>query len=608
MNNSKKINVSYSSLVGLKAELLRKHAEVEEVKAKQAVTKTSLPKARAKTKTIKNKEEKKSDKSGKVTEIEDINLLNKSKYMLEAKSKLYDKLKNQGYRGGNNNGNDDDDDDDSNRYLVDFSNKSDESEPEIHREEDYHDYASDPEEDWVEYQDCFGRTRKCLRKDLPKMKKKDNLIKEEIVEKKIENENENNNKTQYKFIPPEKEPEIEIMRKKWEEQEEKLTHKSDIHYQDVLFDEARNHGVGYYAFSQDEEERAKQQANLAKLRKETEQRQKELEEIKELKSKMELNRLKAARVRQRIRAGLPPEPTEEEIAKDSQVTTAESSLPESATADCQPAASTASESETLTENNSQDSEHQEKNNLKTIEDKIKAFGELLGKRPKWRELSQDEWIQKRRKDRHGEFAPIYDNFTSRGYLKQSRDYQFVAKQLDEEDDPLRLKINGPDPTDLWDEYSPDNLDQEDDDKQKVKPSDAIITPQVSNVKNIQNSTLSAPSDISTIDFSQPPPPINFIPTPVPNSSVHSHVPSEVNPPVTSHHSSDSSDDDSDIIGPLPPSTVTKDSFNLSQIPLPSDTPPGKNKETTSTNKINVDSKKIDEMLKYLRNKSDGIDN
>ncbi|CAG5103563.1 Similar to CCDC174: Coiled-coil domain-containing protein 174 (Gallus gallus), partial [Cotesia congregata] len=451
MNNSKKINVSYSSLVGLKAELLRKHAEVEEVKAKQAVTKTSLPKARAKTKTIKNKEEKKSDKSGK-----------------------------------------------------------------------------------------------------------DNLIKEEIVEKKIENENENNNKTQYKFIPPEKEPEIEIMRKKWEEQEEKLTHKSDIHYQDVLFDEARNHGVGYYAFSQDEEERAKQQANLAKLRKETEQRQKELEEIKELKSKMELNRLKAARVRQRIRAGLPPEPTEEEIAKDSQVTTAESSLPESATADCQPAASTASESETLTENNSQDSEHQEKNNLKTIEDKIKAFGELLGKRPKWRELSQDEWIQKRRKDRHGEFAPIYDNFTSRGYLKQSRDYQFVAKQLDEEDDPLRLKINGPDPTDLWDEYSPDNLDQEDDDKQKVKPSDAIITPQVSNVKNIQNSTLSAPSDISTIDFSQPPPPINFIPTPVPNSSVHSHVPSEVNPPVTSHHSSDSSDDDSDIIGPLPPSTVTKD--------------------------------------------------
>lgn len=590
MNNSKKINVSYSSLVGLKAELLRKHAEVEEAKAKQSVKKTNLPKAKVKTKTIKNKEEKKSNnKSGKVTEIEDINLLNKSKYMLEAKSKLYDKLKKQGYRGGNRNSYGNDDDDDSNRYLVDFSNKSDESEPEIHREEDYNDYASDPEEDWVEYQDCFGRTRKCLRKDLPKMKEKDNLIKEEIVEKKVENENENNNKTQYKFIPPEKEPEIEIMRKKWEEQEEKLTHKSDIHYQDVLFDEARNHGVGYYAFSQDEEERAKQQANLAKLRKETEQRQKELEEIKELKSKMELNRLKAARVRQRIRAGLPPEPTEEEIAKDSQATTAESSSPESAAADCQPAASTASESDTSTEaRNSKDSEHQEKNNLKNIEDKIKAFGELLGKRPKWRELSQEEWIQKRRKDRHGEFAPVYDNFMSKGYLKHSKNYQLVAKQLDEEDDPLRLKINGPDPTDLWDQYGPDNQDQE----EKVKP---IITPKVSNIENIQNS-MSAPSDISTIDFSQPPPPI------------HPHGPSEVNPPVTSLHSSDSSDDDSDIIGPLPPSTVTEDDLNLSQIPLPSDTLPDKNKETTSTNKMNVDSEKIAEMLKYLRNKFDGVDN
>ncbi|XP_057319866.1 coiled-coil domain-containing protein 174 [Microplitis mediator] len=604
MNNSKKINVNYSSLVGLKAELLRKHAEVEEAKAKMDFTKTNLPKPKVKTKKIKNKEEKKLNKPEKVTEIEDINLLKKSKYMLEAKARLYDKLKKQGYDGGDN--------DNDDRYLVDFSNKSDESDSEIYHEEDYNDLASDPEEDWVEYQDCFGRTRKCLRKDLPKMKEKDNLIKDEIVEKPVENEN--NNKPQYKFIPPEKEPEIEIMRKKWEEQTEKLTHKSDIHYQDILFDEARAHGVGYYAFSQDEDERAKQQANLAKLRKETEQRQKEVQEIKELKSKMEQNRLKAARIRQRIRAGLPPEPTEEEIAKETQSTIAGSTSTEADKTNDIPnnetVLSTTSEPEISKEtDNSRDSD-QEKNNLKTIEDKIKAFGELLGKRPSWRELSQEEWIEKRRKDRHGEFAPAYDNFKSGGYLKHNRDYQLVAKQLDNEDDPLRLKINGPDPTDLWESTGPDTGD-DNDNKTEIKTVDPIIFPDSSNDQD-KNSTLSSristPPDISAINFSEPPPPIYSVPPSSSNTSTLPHSLWEVHPAVVPNRLSvDSGDDDSEIIGPMPPTSVIDNYAILSQIPLPSDTS-AESEEIESKNKRDLDSDKIAQGLKYLREKFDNVNN
>lgn len=42
MNTSKKININVSSLVGLKAELLRKHTEVKDAKAKIDTNKPAL--------------------------------------------------------------------------------------------------------------------------------------------------------------------------------------------------------------------------------------------------------------------------------------------------------------------------------------------------------------------------------------------------------------------------------------------------------------------------------------------------------------------------------------------------------------------------------------
>lgn len=74
-----------------------------------------------------------------------------------------------------------------------------------------------------------------------------------------------------------------------------------------MLTEARTHGVGYYAFSQDEEERAKQQKELQKLREETAQQQKSNAEQKQLREKQLAARLKAARNRKRTRMGLSPE-------------------------------------------------------------------------------------------------------------------------------------------------------------------------------------------------------------------------------------------------------------------------------------------------------------
>lgn len=414
MNTTKKINVNFSSLVGLKAELLRKQAEVNEAKLKADSINVlpQLNKKRSK-KIVAEDVEKNSTKP---IDTEDIIVHKKSKLMLEAKARLYDKLQ----KSKNNN----------DKFLVDFKSKLDEPDKEFVNEVIDEQYPIEPEESWVEYQDCFGRTRKCLREDLSHMQKKDDLIKQEIMKRNINESREEENTELYPI--QEKEPEIEIMRRKWEEQTQKLADKVDIHYQDILFDEARTHGVGYYAFSQDEEERVKQQENLANLRKETERRQKEMKEIKELKERMEQNRLKAARIRQRIRAGLPAEPTEEELALENKLINSTDNINkdnnksiendnETSNVEIDHKSANIAETETT---------HQEEKN--NDEDKIRAFGELLGKKNHWHVMSQEEWVHKCRAQRISEFGPVYNNFTSAGfYNSKNIDEQLVHdKQLD----------------------------------------------------------------------------------------------------------------------------------------------------------------------------------
>ncbi|XP_029041059.1 coiled-coil domain-containing protein 174 [Osmia bicornis bicornis] len=395
MNNTKKINVNFSSLVGLKTELLRKQHEVNEAKLKSETTQVDL-KLKKKFKKVKKKNvDRNLDKS---EYIEDVSTHKKSKLMLEAKARLYKQLK----RSRTNNDN----------FLVDFKSKSDESEEEISQKEEdnENDVTFGNEDDWVEYEDCFGRTRKCLREDLPLMQEKDKLVKQQIVnEKGIDSKTKDN--VEQSIIEDEKEPEIEIMRRKWEEQTKKLADKANIHYQDVLFDEARTHGVGYYAFSQSEEERMKQQENLLNLRKETERKQKEIKELKDLREKMEYNRLKAARIRQRIRAGLPVDTIEEEEEEFKQKNDNESNQDK-----VESESSTHAEEKPVEMNDNKEKEGNEEDEAVIKENKIKALGELLGKRTHWYEMSQEEWVDKCRKERVTEFAPVYSNFKSGGYL------------------------------------------------------------------------------------------------------------------------------------------------------------------------------------------------
>lgn len=311
---NKRIDVNISSLLSLKAELLRKQEEVSRAKTKQT-TEAFVPKKSGKS-DKKDKPEEPSEP--KVIEYEDSALLDKSRKVLEAKSRFYDKMT---AAGGKLNSDD--------NCLVLFNQKKQEDKPYVESssssdvsddEAEEGKYKSKyPEEDWVEYTDCLGRTRKCLKKDLEFFKKKDTQLAENIQPRIELNQNApmwmiDTNPT----APAESEIRDDVsemtsimskhdqMKMSWEKKEEENVYKENVHYQDVLFDEARTHGVGYYAFSTDEEERAKQRKALDEMREKTLESQQQRESQRLTREKIIAERVKAAKNRQRARLGLPP--------------------------------------------------------------------------------------------------------------------------------------------------------------------------------------------------------------------------------------------------------------------------------------------------------------
>lgn len=161
-------------MLSLKAELLRKHEEVNKAKSSHVINNFIPTKKSTKTgsKDDKNRREKADQElKKKNVELEDSELLNKSKRVLEAKSKYYDKMCSSG--GGLNS---------EENCLVMFNHKK-QSQPMNRLVPSSSDESSDDEpishepdcsgDDWVEYTDCLGRTRKCLKEDVDFFKKKD---------------------------------------------------------------------------------------------------------------------------------------------------------------------------------------------------------------------------------------------------------------------------------------------------------------------------------------------------------------------------------------------------------------------------------------------------
>ncbi|XP_075226290.1 coiled-coil domain-containing protein 174 [Lycorma delicatula] len=420
MNTSKSIDISKSSLISLKAELSRKQDEVQKAKVNKPTTadfmysSTKLKKSHHKKQ---KKEEKEKVNADSVPDndatVEDDEALKRSRSVLEIKSKLYEHLQDGKLVADHG----------KSEYLVNFDQKQREndlnvlSDPSEKKEEEEElsdsDPPSDPENDWVDFTDVLGRSRRCLRKDLEYMKQKDDKLAKNLkppTPPPLPTDVSSSSAATPEMLS--NDMHREMMRRKWEEQEKKLLNKTDVHYQDLLFDEARTHGVGYYNFSTDEDERIKQQRELLRLRQETLKRQEETQSLRERRNQQLQSRIRAARLRNRQRLGLPPEEENCEESEDVKIITE------------------------TDENKTDDDKESTSEKLDELENALKRAAHVRpwdvgkdGVKPN-PVMSQEEWVEKRREERDTEFAPpsIYELKATSSKRSQSGLY-FSSKKL-----------------------------------------------------------------------------------------------------------------------------------------------------------------------------------
>ncbi|TRY55009.1 hypothetical protein DNTS_020750 [Danionella cerebrum] len=100
----------------------------------------------------------------------------------------------------------------------------------------------------------------------------------------------------------------DMQREQWEREEEEQMKKpvGPIHYENIRDQEARDLGVGYYAFSQDEEQRMKQRQTLDMLRDQTTEQRTKREQLKEKRKALLDARLAKVRMRKMKNSNLEP--------------------------------------------------------------------------------------------------------------------------------------------------------------------------------------------------------------------------------------------------------------------------------------------------------------
>lgn len=228
--------------MSLKAELLRKQNEVSKAKSRQAAN-PFVPRSFEKPKPVPVSKPTSSSTKNAI-ELEDNEQLDRSRKILEAKSKFYDRMTASG--GAVNT-------DDT--CLVMFNAKKQAEKVAVSSSEDSDSnddqYDDEGTEDWVEYTDSLGRTRKCLRSDLDFFKKRDETLARDFGDRKEEkvdlspSRSPNNDNPQTEDFQSDSESEDELlktgrqiqqMRDQWEKQESENKDKEFVHYQDVLFD------------------------------------------------------------------------------------------------------------------------------------------------------------------------------------------------------------------------------------------------------------------------------------------------------------------------------------------------------------------------------------
>uniref|UniRef100_UPI00398E7E32 coiled-coil domain-containing protein 174 n=1 Tax=Pristiophorus japonicus TaxID=55135 RepID=UPI00398E7E32 len=292
-------DVTAASLVDLKAELYRKQEEFKQDKLlKEAGAPFKAKPANKKPNIWIKQNSGVSDRVAKDVEesIEEQQTLDKSKQRLEEKAKLYEQMTKGDFP----------DEETESMYLVDFTQKIFDKQKELQvlRESEAAKKTAEsanneepvpeteiapplnPDEEWIDYVDSLGRSRRCMKKDLSGLVAMDKDLKgsrQEVEKKTLLSEDMRR----------------ELQRQQWEKEEEEALSRpiGPLHYEDIRQSEARELGVGYFAFSRDESARKKQIETLDMLRDQTMDQRTKREKLKEKRKAMLDARL--AKVRQR---------------------------------------------------------------------------------------------------------------------------------------------------------------------------------------------------------------------------------------------------------------------------------------------------------------------
>ncbi|CAF1145576.1 unnamed protein product [Adineta ricciae] len=299
----KMVDNTSSSYLSLKAELLRKKQDVQRGSSSSASSSSILDNLQSTSSSLKlktkaeldvevansSKRKKKNEETSSSTSTpqpspsttlsrEDEIVFAKSRAILEAKAKLYEEIMSNSEMRllAEEDANDEDD----KSFLVDFERKI---------------YETNQSKAELEYTDSFGRTRLVTAEEYEQLK---------AAERRKPREETPSKPTSEEEIRRVERLHREQMRSKWESDMDALRNKTDVHYEDVLFDEKREHGIGYYKFSTDDKQRAEQMATLNELRANTKAEQMKFIEEKEKRQSSMSERLNQIRLRKAKEMGI----------------------------------------------------------------------------------------------------------------------------------------------------------------------------------------------------------------------------------------------------------------------------------------------------------------
>merc|ERR1719186_1283205 len=297
--------------------------------------------------------------------------------------------------------------------------------------------ASDGEQ-WVEYVDALGRTRSCMKKDLPSLQRQD----KEMVREDMEEQETGQGLRKEEPDMLSEDMRRDIMRQKWEQQMENLT-KESLHYTDVRFDEARAHGAGFYNFSKEEGKRSQEQSTLKKLHEETDEMRKQKEKKAEKRKREMAERIKKIRAKKRQKQGLPPESDDESDNenKDGKGSDSDDDGNEDIS-------KSVMEGIKMFRRDNEEMERQRNSVMRAATSTARDWDrekevqdDDLGRSKEWKVMSQEQWVDKKRVERKSEFAPPSAYGEARFLLKNKE--QKIAQAQTEKRKPAASNQNPP---------------------------------------------------------------------------------------------------------------------------------------------------------------------